>query len=168
MYDVKTLCQRANISQQTFYRLLKDNKEFRDVAESGRKKRGNSYQYTDDALKWLISYYASPDTMAEEKTEAKNEIAENAPKIASEPSEDDGRQKPLLDEINALNQKIDALQKALDDKEQERKALFIQNGQLLFLLSQEKQEKQALLPSPKKPLVDRIKGIFQKEKQPEN
>ena len=168
MYDVKTLCQRANISQQTFYRLLKDNKEFRDVAESGRKKRGNSYQYTEGALKWLMSYYAAPDTMAEEKTDAKNESAENAPKIASEPPEDEGRQKPLLDEISALNQKIDALQKALDDKEQERKALFVQNGQLLFLLSQEKQEKQALLPSPKKPILERIKGILKKDQQPEN
>ena len=105
---------------------------------------------------------------AEEKTDAKNESAENAPKIASEPPEDEGRQKPLLDEISALNQKIDALQKALDDKEQERKALFVQNGQLLFLLSQEKQEKQALLPSPKKPILERIKRILKKDQQPEN
>lgn len=54
MYDIKTLCQRSNISQQTFYRLMKGNEEFRELVETSRQKRGSSYHYPEAVLQWLI------------------------------------------------------------------------------------------------------------------
>ena len=165
MYDVKTLCQRSNISQQTFYRLIKENEEFRELAETNRQKRGNSYRYPETVLQWLLAYYSIPSEPTEEKPAPKEETPVEASESPSEPSESADREKPLLDKINALEAEIRALKAQLEDKEQERKALFIHNSQLLMLLSQEKQEKQALLPAPKKPMLERIKGIFSKEKE---
>lgn len=166
MYDIKTLCQRSNISQQTFYRLIKENEEFRELAETGRKKRGNSFLYPETVLHWLLAYYSIPSEPTEEKPASKEETPVEAFESPSEPSETVDREKPLIDKIAALEAEIKALEAKLEEKEQERKALFIQNGQLLYLLSQEKQEKQALLPAPKKPLIERIKEMFIKEKEP--
>lgn len=165
MYDVKTLCQRSNISQQTLYRLIKDNEEFRELVETGRKKRGNSYLYPEEVLQWLLEYYSVSSEPTETKDTQQEETPVKASESPSEPSETVDREKPLLDKINALEAEIRALEAKLEDKEQERKALFLQNNQLLYLLSQEKQEKQALLPAPKKPLLERIKGMFAKEKE---
>lgn len=167
MYDVKTLCQRSNISQQTFYRLTKENEEFGELVKQGRQKRGNSFHYPETVLQWLLAYYSIPSEPTEEKPAPKEEKPVEASQSPSEPSETVDREKPLLDKIDALEAEIRALQAKLEEKEQERKALFIQNGQLLYLLSQEKQEKQALLPAPavKKPLIERIKGMFSKEKE---
>ena len=164
MYDVKTLCYRSIISQQTFYRLIKENEEFRELVETGRQKRGNSYHYPETVLQWLLEYYSIPSEPTEAKDTPQEEKPVEASESPSEPSETVDREKPLLDRINALEAEIRALEAKLEDKEQERKALFLQNSQLLFLLSQEKQEKQALLPAPKKPLLERIKGMFAKEK----
>lgn len=169
MFDIKTLCQRSNISQQTFYRLSKENEEFRDLVVAERKKRGNSFLYPDSVLQWLLEYYAiTPDKpdVEEQKPTEEEETPVEAFESPSEPSETVDREKPLVDKIAALEAEIKALEAKLEEKEQERKALFIQNGQLLYLLSQEKQEKQALLPAPKKPLIERIKEMFIKEKEP--
>lgn len=164
MYDIKMLCQRSNISQQTFYRLIKENEEFRELVETNRQKRGNSFHYPETVLQWLLAYYAIPSEPTEEKPTQQAEKPVEASESPSEPSETVDREKPLLDKINALEGEIRSLEAKLEEKEQERKALFLQNNQLLYLLSQEKQEKQALLPPPKKPLLERIKGMFFKEK----
>lgn len=161
MYDIKTLCQRSNISQQTFYRLLKENEEFRDLVETNRQKRGNSYHYSDAVLDWLLSYYlVSADSTAD-----KGGTSSKASERHSKPSEAVDKEKPLLDKINALESEIEALKTKLEEKEQERKALFLQNSQLLYLLAQEKQEKQALLPAPKKSFIERIKDVFSKDRE---
>lgn len=165
MYDIKMLCQRSNISQQTFYRLIKENEEFRELVEKNRQKRGNSYHYPEEVLQWLLAYYSIPSEPTEEKPSTKAETPVEASESPSKPSETVDREKLLLDKINALEGEIKALEAKLEDKEQERKALFLQNSQLLFLLSQEKQEKQALLPAPKKPILERIKELFVKEKE---
>lgn len=160
MFDIKTLCQRSNISQQTFYRLSKENEEFRELVLAERKKRGNGFLYPDSVLQWLMNYYAISDDKPADESKPTAETPVESPQSPSEPSEAVDREKPFLDRINALEGEIRALEAKLEEKEQERKALFVQNNQLLYLLSQEKQEKQALLPAPRKPLLERIKGIF--------
>lgn len=163
MYDIRMLCQRSNISQQTFYRLMKENEEFRELVETNRQKRGNSYHYPETVLEWLTAYYlVSADT-----TRGGGATPSPPPSTAStrpfKPAEAVDREKSLLDRINALEGQIEALEAKLDEKEQERKALFVQNNQLLYLLAQEKQEKQALLPAPKKSFFERIKNVFSKK-----
>ena len=39
MLSIKDICQEANISQQTFYRLVRENPDFRTLVESGREKK---------------------------------------------------------------------------------------------------------------------------------
>ena len=124
MYDIKTLCQRSNISQQTFYRLMKGNEEFRELVETSRQKRGSSYHYPEAVLQWLMAYHSLP---TEEKTTPKEETLVEAPESSSEPSETvDGE--TLLDKINALEAEIKALEAKVEEKEQERKASLLQNS----------------------------------------
>lgn len=151
MLSIKDLCQHANISQQTFYRLTRENKEFRTLVETKREKKGNGYRYDTAVLDWLYSYYDREDTSIP------------AVEVPEGPSEAD----LLLDEVKSLSEQLRALQgeyEALEAKyqssEKERQMLLLQNNQLLCLLSQEKQEKQALLPQPRKPLMEKIKSLF--------
>lgn len=163
MLSIKDLCQRANISQQTFYRLARDNNEFSAVIETNRVKKGNGFRYNEAVLEWLCAYYD-------------RETEPEAPSEASEtPLEHDELQqqiKALTEQNEALESEITSLKAKLLDAEQERKLLIGQNAQLTLLLGQEKMEKQALLPAPRKPFIERVKGFFAKpeqtEKQPEN
>ena len=146
MLSVKQLCEKANISQQTFYRLIRDSKEFSALVEQNRQRKSNGYRYDTPVLKWLLSYY--------ERENASEPPAE-APDTSSTSA--------LEAERDALRVELEALLARFDAVEAERKELLAQNGRLLLLLSQEKQEKQALLPPPRVPLVERIKAIFKKE-----
>lgn len=163
MYDVKTLCQLSNISQQTFYRLIRENNEFRTLVESNRQKKGSGYKYDSAVLEWLYSFYdISPDATTGEAP------LENALEGAESPSnslEAEQRINSLLEEIEGLKGQIDALTADLEKKEAERQMLFQQNAQLILLLGQEKQEKQALLPPPRKPIGERIKAFFSRKKE---
>lgn len=134
---------------------MKENEEFRELVETNRQKRGNSYHYPETVLEWLTAYYL----VSAEKKDTSSKASERPFK----PFEAVDREKPLLDRISALEGQIEALEAKLDEKEQERKALFVQNNQLLYLLAQEKQEKQALLPAPKKSFFERIKDVFSKK-----
>lgn len=173
MYNIKTLCEKANISQQTFYRLTRENEEFRALVEANKQKKGNGFRYNEAVLEWLCDYrgitqeqqpeQAPPTAAAENPVEASETPAE--PPVWAD------REKELLNQIAALESEITRLTATLEDKEQERKALFLQNANLLMLLTQEKAEKQALLPppqQPKLPLGQRIKAFFGGNKTPSN
>lgn len=147
MYNIKSLCEKSNISQQTFYRLLRENKDFRELVEKNKEKKGNGYRYTDAVLSWLLDYKGieEPSTPAE---------------MPPETILTDERERTLLNQIKALEAEIDGLKAIIDEKEQERKSLLLQNANLLLLLTQEKQEKQALLPAPRQSFSQRIKALF--------
>ncbi len=171
MYNIKTLCEKANISQQTFYRLTRENEEFRELVEKNKQKKGNGFRYSEAVLAWLLDYRGiEPEQQPQQDPAA---ATEGKPIEASEqPSEPPvwaDREKELLTQIAALEREIARLTASLDDKEQERKALFLQNSNLLYLLTQEKNEKQALLPpppQPKLPLGQRIRSFFGSKQQP--
>lgn len=183
MYKIDILCQKARISQQTFYRLTKTNKDFRELVEKNREKKGSSYRYGEPVLSWLLDYSGIQDKSSQEPQEQQSqgatEQAVERPETAPPPPEASTREKELLDKIEALEREIDGLRAALNDKEQERKALFIQNIQLVRILGQEKDEKQALLPAPgstapatypaaapaKTSFVERVKSLFAKKSQ---
>ena len=172
MYNIKTLCEKANISQQTFYRLTRENEEFRALVEANKQKKGNGFRYTEAVLEWLCDYRGINQEQQEQpQPAASTEKPLEATETPSEPPVWADREKELLRQIAALESEITRLTAALDDKEQERKALFLQNANLLMLLTQEKAEKQALLPPPqppKLPLGQRIKAFFGGNKTPSN
>ena len=170
MYNIKTLCEKSNISQQTFYRLIRENDDFRELVEKNKEKKGNGFRYSEAVLDWLCDYRGIE---AEQPAQKKPEVTAEKPVEAAEtPSEKPvwaDREKDLLGQIDTLEREIQRLTAALEDKEQERKALFLQNSNLLYLLTQEKTEKQALLPppkQPKQPISQRIKAFFSGNKQP--
>ena len=140
-----------NISQQTFYRLIRENNELRTLVEQNKVKRGNGFRYDTPVLEWLLEYYGKE--------------ANTSP---IEAADAESNTKALQGEIEALKGRLEALQAQLEAKEQERKQLLTQNAQLILLLGQEKQEKQALLTTAhRQTFGERLRGIFHKgEKQP--
>lgn len=170
MYNIKILCEKANISQQTFYRLIRENDVFRELVEKNKQKKGNGFRYSEAVLDWLRDYRGiEPELPQQDPTAAKAENPVEATEQPSEPPADEDREKELLRQIASLESEITRLTAALEDKEQERKALFLQNSNLLYLLTQEKNEKQALLPpppQPKQPLGQRIRSFFSGNKKP--
>lgn len=170
MYNIKILCEKANISQQTFYRLLRENDDFRELVEKNKQKKGNGFRYSEAVLAWLCDYRGvTPEPEQQQPTAANPVPPVEAAETPAEPPVWADREKELLNQIAALEREITRLTAALEDKEQERKALFLQNSNLLYLLTQEKTEKQALLPppkQPKQPISQRIKAFFSGNKQP--
>lgn len=157
MHDISFLCRVANITQQTFYRLVRTDSDFRTIVENGRTKLGNSYKYDDTVLEWLTNRYSIDITSANG-----SETAQNA-------SADTESINALMAENEALRAEIEALRATLAEKESshaaERKELESQTAQVLLLLQQEKQEKLALLPAPDKSgtFLDRLKNLFKKQ-----
>lgn len=169
MYNIKILCEKANISQQTFYRLLRENDDFRELVEKNKQKKGNGFRYSEAVLDWLRDYRGiTPEPEQQQPAATPTENPVEAAETPAEPPVWADREKELLNQIAALEREMTRLTAALDDKEQERKALFLQNANLLMLLTQEKAEKQALLPppqQPKLPLGQRIRSFFSGSKQ---
>ena len=185
-YDIQDLSRIVKISKATIYSKIKKNQDFfKD--NSRREKETNTktkpkIKYNQVALDFLLAHYGSKgaDESSEtplledasqefakapsEQTEATKpqELSEKATKNDSNEKLDQTSIEALKAQISALEAKIEALEKELASKEGERKELLNQNGALLLLLSQEKQEKALLLPAPKKSIGERIKGFFSK------
>ena len=142
--------------------------------------------YNQAAMDFFLSYY-QPDRKAEDEkipvsdidtdtdkkepdftikkicAEGQEKQAEKAPIEATQTDEPpEGQTNALERKIDALEAEIEALRKQLSESEAEKKELLRQNGEVLLLLQMEKQEKQLLLPAPKKALVERIKSLFHK------
>ena len=146
MYTVTAICDNIGIAKPTFYRLLRENTEFQSVVNADRKTKGNGFVYGETVFNWLNDRYGKSQ---------KNNCDQPVEKIAPKNSE----------EIKILEQKVEELQRRLEAAEYEKKQLFESNCQLLMLLSQEKQEKQLLLPAPKMSLGQRIAKFIKKEAQ---
>lgn len=162
MYDIATLCERSHISPQTFYRLRNEHSDLEELVNNHREKRGKVYVYGEPVLDWLLNFYRIPQGEASAPADEQN--ASEPPESPSEPPVLSAEVKDLHEKIKDLEAEIEALKASLDEKERERREMFLQNGQLLLLLSQEKQEKQLLLPSPRRPLLDRIRSVFGRDK----
>lgn len=108
----------------------------------------------------------------EEPSQDKQETSESEPAAAAEETPDEPEREDtvslkkqiasLTEERDALRDRVQELEKKLAETEAERKSLFTQNGALLLMLQQEKQEKMLYLPKPKKTIGERIKGWFKK------
>ena len=72
-----------------------------------------------------------------------------------------------VDKLKKKNKRLKAtvkeLENLLEQSEAERAELIKQNGIALLALSQEKQEKRLLLPEPRKPLREKVKGLFSRK-----
>ena len=153
-YSINDLASKCKVSKQSIYNLIKKNQDF--INDNSTRKQRKIY-YNQAVMDFFISYY-SPEPSAEE-----HKTAEDPQESTSAEEQHETQLDTLKAENDALKAEIDTLRKQLDDKEAERQEMFRQNSALLLMLQQEKQEKMLLLPAPKKPLGEKIKGLFNRK-----
>lgn len=177
-YTVNDIITKFHISKTTFYAQVKKNTDFftanstkiKAVGEKNKPfTRYNQAVYDFFASQYGIEEAVSAVPLADLEAEPREddrdrerdavEATETPPESFFSPADD---VKPTQEDKNALQAKIEALEAKLAEAEAERKELISQNSHLLLLLSQEKQEKQLLLPAPKKSIGERLKGLFRK------
>lgn len=169
-YGIEDLMEKSGIGKSAIYAFIKKNRDFFKDNSASIKDNSTTtkpkIKYNQVALDFLLSQYGKKESaesiLSSDRQEVPSNLSENASKNDSAQEADQIHLEALQTKINALEAKIEALEKELSAKEEERKQLLNQNGALLLLLSQEKQEKALLLPAPKKSIGERIKGIFHK------
>lgn len=163
-YTINDISATVKISKPSLYALIKKNSAF--IKDNSIRKQRKIY-YNQAVMDFFVSYY-SPDTEKKIPDEViDTDIAEGqAEKSPLESSYKEEEQQAHIDalqaEIGTLHAEIDTLRKQLDAKEEERKELLRQNGALILTISQLQQEKQLLLPAPKRSIGERVKGLFHK------
>lgn len=167
-YKIQDLSRLSKISNQTIYKIFKKNQDF--IADNSKKVKGKTKPmtlYSQAVLDLLLSQYGQGN----DGTIVGASAGGNATELPSEPQKREETPPEAAEAaegyqstINTLQAKIEALEAQIEALGEERRELIKQNGNLLLLLSQEKQEKALLLPAPKKTIGERIKGIFSKSK----
>ena len=179
-YSVNDITTNFNISKTTFYNQAKKNQEFFNKNSIKERPQGKNtkpiFKYNQSVYDFFASQYGGGegnevleniDLVEDACVERlRKQSVSNAPETPPEAPEtiSEGKEGETLtqEKINALQAKIEALEAKLEAAEAERRDLIAQNGNLLLLLNQLNQEKQALLPAPRKTIGERIKGLFRK------
>lgn len=178
-YTADQIASICKVSKQSIYSLIKKNKDF--INDNSIRNHRVVY-YNQTAMDFFISYYlpeeapenrenqpdkddiATVSSISENLAEMRGPEGEQKSPVevlrADEPPED--QSEALRRKIDALEAEIEALRKQLDASEEERRELLRQNGAILLVLQQEKQEKQLFLPAPKKTLSEKVKALFHK------
>lgn len=157
-YTINQLSTICKVSSQSIYKLLAKNQP---TVKQFSTKQGRKILYGQEVLDLLLAHY-NPQQVEGQDEAPKADTPANAPNKPVEASSLQVEDDPTQSEIDALQAKIEALEKRLAETEAEKKELLRQNGQVLLLLSQEREERIKLLPAPKKSFGERIKGLFSK------
>ena len=166
-YTIRELEEAVNRTAATLYAFMRSNDEVKQFFKDHRQERSKGgYVYDEKALERLKNQYGVSNGVGRADYEDENaEIPLDSPV----PTADDAAKAALEAELNDLKGKYAALQADLEAIKGEKAELLRQNGlktdeisHLLLLLSQEKAEKQALLPPPRRTIGERIKGLFKK------
>lgn len=175
-YSMKQLQSITGKPPQTINRLMRKNDSLIALLPEHRVKQSNGQVFYDEAiLDWLKSYFQLENGPAVEDVVGGGDTenaAEVSPKDSPSPSSNEALIDELRRQVDELEEQIERkdkviadLEAQLKDKEAERLHFITQNGQLTALLLTEKQEKQRLLPPPKQPLGERIRGFFSRKKE---
>lgn len=169
-YDIEDLSRLAKVSKKTIYEYKKKNEALFTENSTKVKAEGKTKpktMYSQAVLDLLLAQYGQGN----DGTIVGASAGGNATELPSEPQKREETPPEAAEAaegykstINALQAKIEALEAQIEALGEERRELIKQNGNLLLLLSQEKQEKALLLPAPKKTIGERLKGIFSKSK----
>lgn len=162
-YRIKDLMLISGTTERAIRQLFTTNEELKQLKEEHTIKKQNKVFYDEVIYRWFVEYYKDKNSQLVSNVlpqqNCKTQDSEIPDSIA-----------PVSLEISKLSAQIEELTKDLDDMrakyealEAEKNELLRQNGNLLLLLSQEKAEKQALLPPPRRTLGERIKGLFHKK-----
>lgn len=174
-YSMKQLQSITGKPPQTINRLMRKNESLIALLPEHRIKQSNGQVFYDEAIvDWLKEYFQleNKELVLDEVGGGDTEnAAEISPKDSPRPSTDEALIDELRRQVDELEEQVERkdkviadLEKQLADKEAERLHFITQNGQLTALLMTVQQEKQKLLPPPKQPLGERIKGFFSRKK----
>lgn len=165
-YSIEDLATCCKVSKQSIYNLINKNKEF---VKENSKKQGRKVKYNQAILDLFLDYYGKlseePETAEHQDPppQEPEEIQEDAPEAPGRPEEQEEASpsvEALKAEIEALEAEVKDLQAKYDKCEAERQMLLQQNAVMVMVLKQEKDEKQMLLPAPKRSFTQRILGLF--------
>lgn len=153
LYTIKEITEIVNRTEPTIYAYMRKDADFFNSHRITQKK--GCYLYDELAVERLKNNYAVSNGV--ENGISQNEDGEILQHAAPVDMRENDAIKAELAELKAKYAELEARFQAA---EAERKQLLEQNGNLLLLLSQEKAEKQKLLPPPR--ISERIKNLFRK------
>jgi len=163
-YTIKELGEIIGRKPAMIYNYFNEDEEAKTFYYSHRIKGSNGgFLYDDEVLERLkikvgVSNGVAGGEIKKEDEEVLN-ITRPLPPKADEELE---RVKAELEDVKTRY--ADAKQ-TIEKLETELKEMRENNGNLLWLLTQEKLEKQKLLPQPRKTIGERIRGLFHKPPQ---
>ena len=134
-FTIAQISAKVKRSKQAIYKLISNNQELGEILPDNTITIGKGKQYSQAVLTWIKDYY---ERTADNEPEA--EDAEEA-----QASADNLEMALLRQEVEHLKEKLATAENLLEEARAEKKELRQENGALLLLLGQEKQEKQQLL-----------------------
>jgi len=159
-YTIDDLSSKCKVSKQSIYSLIKKNQEF---VKQNSIRKGKKVKYNQEVLNLFLDYYGEDKAEDPSQKDPEEAIeANNAPQKAEDPSATVSQDKAAEDQIRALESQIEALKQELAAAREQNTELIKQNGAVLLLLQEEKQEKMKLLPAPKKSIKERFSHFFGK------
>lgn len=165
MYSMREMATLIGKTEQTIYRLGRENKEFKNLLETASEKTARGKIYDKSVLLWLLNNYKM-ELPTEESLGRAFQARENAPVPVSIPqSEEIHAEKinALQGEIERLkqdNENLRALLAAAEARERERNE---QLSQALLCLQQEQRAQQLLLSDGRPSLWEKMKRAFKKK-----
>ena len=165
MYSMKDLSRLTGKTEQTIYRLGRENSDFKSVLKENQRKVSNGKRYGAPVLQWLLNHY---------EITAPTEQDPHTPSVsAPEPILPEPTARPyeiLIRENEALQGQIEILKAENDmlrSQLAEKTALWREDrdnlGQALLLLNQERETVKLLLPAPRVPFTEKLKNLFKKK-----
>lgn len=157
-YTIKEISKIIGRKPAMIYNYFNENEESKSFYYSHREMGANGgYIYDDEALERLKIKVGVSNGVG-------GSILKNEEQIITEPTPPPSMElEKAKADLESIQRKYEELEAKLKEVEAERKQLLEQNGNLLLLLSQEKAEKQRLLPAPRKTIREKIRSLFKKE-----
>lgn len=153
MHTIQSICVEAGITPPTFYRLRKENPDFDQIARNGSEKHGKKILYSDAVVDWLKHRHITEASEAADASETNaaegRQQPEQQPDVDAVAEVETLRQQlaDLRETLEAVQRDRDAWRDQLQNANAEKGELLKTQAHLLLLLSQEKAEKERLLPA---------------------
>lgn len=164
-YTIKELQKEIDRTAATIYNFIRSSEETKAFFNQHRRENSKGgYIYDEEVLKLLKNKYLVANDLPQQDLEKESgENPQTQPPAPQEKGDNSQEMAALSAELEELLEKYAALKADFDKVEAEKAELLRQNGNLLLLLSQEKAEKQALLPPPRKSIGKKLKELFRRK-----
>lgn len=135
-FSIAQIASKVRRSKQAIYKLISNNQELGKILPDNTITIGKGKQYSKAVLDWITEYYERIADSEGESQEAEEEARAGADQV---------EMALLRQQVEHLKEKLAMAEKQLEEVQAEKRDMRQENGALLMLLAQEKQEKQQLL-----------------------